>query len=614
MKSTQHNQGTSVTEHLSLSGSLPVIHKNAGRLMTLINQAVPGAIRWIIVASLLDALVAICLPYTTRGLIDAILESRDSAIITLPLIWLAIEASLLIIRVISLSAIRFATRTIEINTSNLFVELILAKGCKVAYSKFENSDFLNTMSRSLHDAPVYGVTFSLQVIALARAALTFLGCLGLLLWVAPLWTISIIFAVALPTFFLDIYRARVSFALEHQHMHRNRKSWYLDYLLSTAEQVKEVRALGAGAWLLEMHNRVHRPFRSGQTALGRRYFHMHWPIALVTGVLMYVPYVQFVLSTISGNTSVGEMLFFILAYNQCANALLTMLGAFSGAFEHHLYVNNFVQFLDSEETEKLEAPNNNNVLPSAPELVIKDLWFTYAGSQFPVLKGFNLHVRAGETMAIVGRNGIGKSTLVKLLLRLYPVESGTVLLNDIDVSNQTVAWTRDNIGVVMQDFIHYQFSVKEGVGAGWLPDAENEELIKQALGQAQADEIVDSLPQGIDTPLGAAFGGRDLSGGQWQRLALARLFMRRSRVWVLDEPTSAMDPETEENTFRTFRNWTQGRTALIITHRFSTARIADRIAVVDDGKVVELGTHNELIQANGLYARMFAIQAQSYKT
>ena len=217
MNADQDNQSNFVTQQLSLRGSLPVIYRNARRLMTIINEAVPGAIRWILLASLLDALVAICLPYTTRGLIDAILDSRVSLVVTVPMIWLAIEATLLIIRVISTSAIRFATRTIEINTANLFVELILAKGCKVAYSKFENSDFLNTMSRSLHDAPVYGVSFSIQVISLARAALTFLGCLGLLLWVAPIWTISIIFAVALPIFFLDIYRARVSFSLEHQH-------------------------------------------------------------------------------------------------------------------------------------------------------------------------------------------------------------------------------------------------------------------------------------------------------------------------------------------------------------------------------------------------------------
>jgi ATP-binding cassette subfamily B protein len=306
------------------------------------------------------------------------------------------------------------------------------------------------------------------------------------------------------------------------------------------------------------------------------------------------------------------MLFFTLAFYSGTSALNHMLASFANAFEHYLYVHNTLAVLDTPEGEKQAEPAAAHVLGQAPAFSIRDLWFTYPGAAQPVLRGFSLDMRAGETLAIVGRNGIGKTTLVKVLLGLYRQDAGSIHLGGVDLDQRGLCWRRDNIGVILQDFVRYPFPARDTVGVGWTPEAANLERIELALRMAQADGIVAALPARLETPLGPAFGGHDLSGGQWQRMALARLFMRHSRFWIMDEPTSAMDPETEMQTFRCLREWTEGRTAIIITHRFSTARIADRIAVVDEGRVTELGTHEQLLAADGQYARLFRMQAQVF--
>jgi ABC-type multidrug transport system fused ATPase/permease subunit len=456
------------------------------------------------------------------------------------------------------------------------------------------------------------VQYVINLGAVARNGLAFAGCLALIVWNAPAWTVLAIVLAVAPAFLLDLSRARRSFELEHENMYRTRQAWYLDWLLSTAEPLKEVRVSGAGGWLLAMHDRIHRPFRDGQTALSRQHCRRLGLVSVFTEAMLYLPYVYVLLLTVQGDRSLGQLLFFTLAFYSCTSALNQMLASFANGFEHYLYVHNTLEVLETPETERQAAPQTGNVLAQAPDFHIDDLWFAYPGAARPVLRGFTLHVRAGETLAIVGRNGIGKTTLAKVLLGLYPPDRGSLLLGGVDLARQSLAWRRDNIGVVLQDFVRYHFSASDAVGVGWTPEATDPARIARALRMAQAESFVDALPAGLQTPLGPAFGGQDLSGGQWQRLALARLFMRHSRLWIMDEPTSAMDPETEMRTFECFRQWTEGRTAIIITHRFATARIADRIAVVDDGRVAEIGTHEELLAADGQYARLFRMQAQVF--
>ncbi len=596
---------------MNLRLAVRTMWRDASRMMQLIAAAAPGSLRWVAFAAMLEAVAATLLPYTTRGLIDSLPGASPTALLV-PMSWLAFEAVVVLTRLLGTNLMRHEVRIIELSAGPFLTARLLAKSCRVPYARFEQGEFLNRFARARQDAPLYGVGFAVHCITIVRSALVFLGCAALLLWVAPAWTLPLLALAVLPAFLLEVAKARRSFALEQENMQRNRQGWYLDWLMSTAEPVKEVRALGIGPWLVRLFEGVHAPFRRGQVALTRGFLRRHAAFAIVTTILMYLPYAYFVWTTLQGQASLGELLFFVLAFNQCSTALTQLLGSLAASFEHHLYVHNLLHVLDDPEEESDTEPSAGNVLAAAPEFVIENLWFTYPGRSQPVLRGLDLQVRAGETLAIVGRNGIGKTTLVKLLLGLYPLQRGRFLIGGIDVGTRPMGWRRDNIGVVMQDFVRYQFSAAEAVGVGWSPDAGDAEAVARALRMAEAHELVAELPHGGATPLGPAFGGHDLSGGQWQRMALARLFMRRSRLWIMDEPTSAMDPETEERTFRCFRQWTQGRTAIIITHRYTTARIADRIAVIDGGQVVEIGTHDELLARDGQYARIFEMQAQAF--
>lgn len=600
-------------QEMKLLPSLRLMWVDSLHIFRLVGEAAPGALKWIGVAAVVEALVITALPYATRGLIDSIGPAQVSGIILIPLFWLAFECALVLFRLLSSNLMRHELKKVEVYAGPYFAAKVLDKSCRVAYSNFEQPEFLDSLSRARQDASQYGVSYVMQLITIIRCVLILTGCSLLLFWIAPLWTLPVLLLAVLPSFFFDVAKARRSFVLDRKNIYRNRQAWYLDWLLTTAEPVKEVRGMSVGRWLINLYKQIHEPFCKDQVALSSEFFKLHTAVALLTALLFYLPYVVIVLATIAGKLTLGEMLFFVLAFNQCINALTQLLGSLAMSFEHHLYIRNFLQLLKYKEEDPNPEPNQDHVLNAAPEFKIENLSFSYPGKSKPVFKDLNLHIHAGETLAIIGRNGIGKTTLVKLLLGLYDYTEGKITLGGIDLASKPVSWRRDNIGVVMQDFVRYQFSIGNAVGVGWSPDAEDKEKIEKAMAMSGADEIANELPFGVNSMLGPAFGGQDISGGQWQRVALARLFMRKSRLWILDEPTSAMDPEMEEKTFKCFKQWAKDRTAILITHRSSTAKIADRIAVIDDGRVVEIGTHTELLAMKGHYARFFEIQASVFQ-
>ena len=240
--------------------------------------------------------------------------------------------------------------------------------------------------------------------------------------------------------------------------------------------------------------------------------------------------------------------------------------------------------------------------------------FTYPGGTAPAVEGLNLHIKSGELIALVGENGAGKSTLIKLLLRFYDVDKGTVLLDDMDIREIDPETLRSRIGVLFQDYATYELTVKENIIMGWPYVPPDGERIGKALKDSRSEWLVSKLPNGLESKVGRLFeGGHDLSGGEWQRLALARIMYRDSDIWILDEPTSALDPEAEAAIFAELKENLKGRIGIVISHRFSTVRIADRIAVIADGHIAELGTHEELLAAGNRYAELFEIQAAGYR-
>jgi ATP-binding cassette subfamily B protein len=290
-----------------------------------------------------------------------------------------------------------------------------------------------------------------------------------------------------------------------------------------------------------------------------------------------------------------------------------MLAAVGGMYEDNLYLSTLYEYLETP------VPSRSAGLPRGPDpqdgVRFEAVGFTYPGAEEPALEHVDLHLKPGESLALVGENGSGKTTMIKLLTRLYPPTSGRILLDGLDLGAWDEAALRQRVGVIFQDFARYQMLVGENVGAGDEQFFENEPRWREAARKGRASDFIETLPAGYHTQLGKWFkDGRELSGGQWQKIALSRAFMRtRADVLVLDEPTAAMDAQAEAEVFEHFRQLARGRITILISHRFSTVRMADRIAVLDRGRIVEYGSHEELMSLNGRYAHLFALQARGYR-
>ena len=292
-----------------------------------------------------------------------------------------------------------------------------------------------------------------------------------------------------------------------------------------------------------------------------------------------------------------------------------ILNMYSSISARNKYLDKFFDFLETEKF--ITSPSEPVAIPNKPEppiLEFKDVVFKYPSTERDILKNFNLTIQSGEKVALVGENGAGKTTLIKLLLRFYDVTEGEILINGVNIKDVNLDEWHKCIGALFQDFIKYQFTFKENVYLGDLTKANEEKLLKEAIEKSGANKYLDTLPNGIDQIVGKMFeGGIDLSGGQWQKLALARAFFRDAPILILDEPTSAIDAKAEYEIFQNVQKLQKDKTVVIISHRFSTVRQADRILVLDDGKILEEGNHEELMKEKGLYAELFEIQAKGYK-
>ncbi|MDQ3295464.1 MAG: ABC transporter ATP-binding protein/permease, partial [Myxococcota bacterium] len=439
-----------------------------------------------------------------------------------------------------------------------------------------------------------------------------LGLGALLAAFSPL-ALAVLIAAAIPPFVAELKFSGDAFRLSRWRTPETREQIYVETVLAREDHAKEVKLFGLGPRFLARYKQIFEKIYAADRALTIR--RAMWALLLGTigTIAFYGMYLWIAVSTIQGLISIGSMTMYVVVFKQAQSAMAGALGNIGGMYEDNLYLSNLYEFLETPTM----SPSGTATEGTKPGdgVRFEAVSFTYPGSRELALDGVDLHIPPGSKLAIVGENGSGKTTLIKLLTRLYEPTAGRITLDGRDLRDWSLAALQRRIGVIFQDFVRYQLTVGENIGAGDDRAYDDRERWDDAAERGLAKPIIETLPAKFDTQLGRWFkNGRELSLGQWQKVALARSFMRRDAdVLVLDEPTASMDAEAEMKIFERFRELTEDKIAIVISHRFSTVRMADQIIVLDRGSIIERGTHAELVAEDGRYARLFNLQAQGYR-
>src|SRR6188474_1805102 len=504
---------------------------------------------------------------------------------------------------------------------NLFVRRVqleaerrlLAKASRVDLGHFDNSDWHDRLARAKRDVSWRPGDLTWSVLGLSGNIITIILMAGLL---ASLHWLLVVLALA--TSFLSlIIESRVTSRLYkyyYQETPEERERNYIGELLIQPRTIKEVKAYVLADYLLGRHKKISDHLFKQREKMYQSGVRISMISGLVTGTTLALAYVFVGLRGIDGTIDPGGVVLVIGAFTSVAGTLGQISQTFVAVDQHTRFLGDYFSFLKIEAL--LPVPEKPISIPEGPvdSISFENISFHYPGGHGEAIENLNLNIRRGELIALVGENGAGKSTLVKLLLRFYDVQKGSIKIDGIDVKDMDPEHLRSRMGVLFQDYAQYELSVRENVLMGWPYDKADDERVMKALRDSRSEWLVKKMTNGLDSKVGRLFeGGHDLSGGEWQRLALARIMYRNADIWILDEPTSSLDPEAEAAIFSELKENLKGRIGIVISHRFSTVRIADRIAVIAEGRVAEFGTHDELIAAKNRYAELFELQASGYR-
>jgi ATP-binding cassette subfamily B protein len=566
-------------------------------LLTLVAGSLPALVAWI-GAQIVDAVVAAA----TAGHGDA---HR--------------VVMLVVLEGVVIAALALCQRSLSFTNSLLRQQLghrvnvmILEKALTLDLEHFEDSEFYDRLTRARREASVRPLSLVSRSFGLAQNVISLLSFGALLLHYSP-WAVLLLMLAGLPGFVAETKFSSDAFRLFRWRSAEKRMQDYLETVIAREDHAKEVKLFGLGPRLLGRYKAIFTRLYGEDLRLALRRDSWGFALGLLATVTLYFAYAWVALSAVRGEISVGQMTMYLMLFRQGQVAVTAGLSAVSGLYEDNLYLSTLYEYLETP----VRVPGGHALVGPNPQdgVRFEHVSFQYPGAAEAAIEDVTLHLTPGRSLALVGANGSGKTTLIKLLTRLYLPTAGRILLDGLDLREWDEARLRERVGVIFQDFARYQMQVGENIGAGDEPHFDDEARWREAAEKGRASDFIDRLPSGYNTQLGKWFlDGRELSGGQWQKVALSRAFMRtRADVLVLDEPTAAMDAQAEAEVFEHFRQLAQGRITILISHRFSTVRMADQIAVLDQGRLVELGSHEELMHAAGRYAQLFTLQARGYR-
>ena len=598
---------------LTLRARLKGSFVHTGKALGLVWRSAPGGT---VALALLTVLVAALYPasaYVGKLIVDAVVAARagtgtSAAAVRFVLLELGVITSIALCeRALGLIRQVVGARLgVDVNI------MILEKALTLDLRHFEDAEFYDKLTRARREASARPLSLVQEHFLILKNGLGLAGYLALLVHFSG-WMMLGLLLATVPAFVAETRFSGAAFRLRNWRSPDARRLNYLEYVLANDGHAKEVHLFGLGPMLLGRYKTLSETFYGEDKRLAMRRALWAYVLSLLGTAAFYGCYAYIAIAAARGQLSLGNMTLYVVAFRQGQQAFQSILTAVGGMYEDNLYMSNLFEYL---------AIPTGQSPPHAPYVVREEkgirfvgVGFRYPTSQKWALRGVDIFIPKGQSLALVGENGAGKTTFIKLLTRLYEPTEGAIYLDGRDLRDWDVGELRKRVGVIFQDFNEYQFKVRENVGVGSVEHMDEDVRLERAVDAGGAKELVAGLPSGLETALGGWFkDGLELSGGQWQKIALSRAFMREEAdILVLDEPTSALDAEAEHQIFERFRQLARGRTAILISHRFPTVRMADKIVVIEGGHIIEEGTHAELLAKGARYAHLFELQASGYR-
>jgi ATP-binding cassette, subfamily B, bacterial len=574
----------------------------------------PTVVMLSIVARLIVSVIPVAMLWITRIIIDAIVK-HTSANAALPKhFWLlvALEFALASLAAILGRAIGYLEAVLADKFTRHISTQIMDHASRLDLTRYEDPLFYDKMER----ARVQGTDRLLLVQMTGRLIQDVISAASLaagIIFFSP-WLLFFLIICIIPAFLGETHFAFLGYSLNFEQTPARRQMDYLRILGGSRESAKELKLFGLGPFLVGRYKLLSDEIHRQNVALAKRRLSFGALLTLLGTFGYYGGYAYVVYKTVGGALSIGQLTFLAGAIAGASAGIQAMFSTFCGIAEQALFMTDLVEFFAVQPTilskpGALAAPR-----PIKGGIEFKNVSFSYPGSSRKILSEFNLRIEPTERIALVGENGMGKTTIVKLLTRLYDPTEGQILLDGVALREYNLEDLWKEIGVIFQDFVHYEMTASENIGVGRIEEAANPFRIRAAAMKTLAEKVIQRLPNGYDQVLGSKFEGSvDLSGGEWQKIALARAYLRDAQLLILDEPTAALDARAENEVFERFSELTKGKMALLISHRFSTVRMADRILVLQKGGIAEQGAHEQLVKSGGLYSEMFELQAANYR-
>ncbi|MEO6894991.1 MAG: ABC transporter ATP-binding protein [Ginsengibacter sp.] len=567
-----------------------------------------------IILRLLRSAIPVSILYVGKLIIDEVILLSKTPHPDLSYLWKLVLAELAL-AIIS-DGLSRATSLVDSLLGDLFSihtsVKIMEHAATLDLDQFEDSEFYDKLERARQQTIGRTILLS-QILAQVQDIITMAFLLVGLIAFDP-WLILLLLVAIVPAFLGESYFNDKSYALTRGQTPERRELDYMRYLGASDETAKEVKLFNLSGFLIDRFKTLSEKFYKDNKKLSSRRATWGTFFALLGSLGYYTAYVVMIQKTVAGAITIGSLTFLAGSFKQLRSLLENILSRFTAVSQSAIYLRDFFDFFEIKPKivvaqKPIPFPN-----PIRQGITFEDVGFKYHNSEKWANRHLSFTLHAGEKLALVGENGAGKTTLVKLMSRLYEPVEGRILLDGIDLREYDIIEFRKNIGIIFQDYLRYQMSFAQNIAAGNIDELDNRPLIQQSAEKSLANLLAEKLPDKYDQALGRRFNnGIELSGGEWQKIALARAYMKEAQLLILDEPTSALDARAEYTVFQRFAELTKGKTAVLISHRFSTVRMANRILVLDKGEIIEVGSHEELVSKNGHYAELFALQAQGYK-